>query len=104
MKTSRNPSLCALPQEPSGSAGCPLYTSGVFFMNKKTEIWKPIEGFEGLYEISNYGRVKSLERKTYHNKGYRQVNERILKGGLNADGYRMVILRKNNKVHDFLFG
>lgn len=24
------------------------------------EIWKPIQGFEGLYEISNYGRVKSI--------------------------------------------
>jgi hypothetical protein len=28
------------------------------------EIWKKIEGYEGLYEISNYGRVKSLERIT----------------------------------------
>ena len=26
------------------------------------EIWKPIAGYEGLYEVSNLGRVKSLER------------------------------------------
>lgn len=29
----------------------------------KGEIWKDIEGYEGLYQISNMGRVKSLESK-----------------------------------------
>lgn len=28
------------------------------------EVWKPVKGYEGLYEISNYGRVKSLPRNT----------------------------------------
>ena len=28
----------------------------------KMEIWKSIEGYEGLYEVSNFGNVKSLER------------------------------------------
>lgn len=43
------------------------------------EVWKPIMGFEGLYEVSNYGRVKSLERivKGYH--GLYKLKERILK-------------------------
>lgn len=27
-----------------------------------TEIWKPVKGYEGLYEVSNKGRVKSLKR------------------------------------------
>ena len=27
------------------------------------EIWKSIEGYEGLYEVSNFGNVKSLERQ-----------------------------------------
>lgn len=27
------------------------------------EIWKDIEGYEGLYQVSNYGRVKSLRNK-----------------------------------------
>ena len=27
------------------------------------EIWKDVVGYEGLYQVSNYGRVKSLERK-----------------------------------------
>ena len=32
--------------------------------NDKNEIWKDIKGFEGLYQISSLGRVKSLERTT----------------------------------------
>ena len=30
------------------------------------EIWKPVVGYEGFYEVSNMGRVKSLERKVRH--------------------------------------
>lgn len=47
------------------------------------EIWKPVLGYEGLYEVSNLGRVKSLNWKRTnthkclylkkHNKGYKQV-------------------------------
>jgi len=47
------------------------------------EIWKPITGFKDIYEISNLGRVKSLERTVntgYNNK--RTVRERILKSRL----------------------
>ena len=41
------------------------------------EIWKDIEGYEGLYQVSNLGRVKSLKRETWgHNKYYKE--ERIL--------------------------
>lgn len=29
------------------------------------EVWRPIEGYEDRYEISNLGRVKSLERKVW---------------------------------------
>lgn len=43
------------------------------------EIWMPIKGYEGVYEISNLGRVKSLSRKRWNGKGYQQLNERILK-------------------------
>lgn len=30
------------------------------------EIWKPIKGYEGIYEVSSYGRVRSLEHKAQH--------------------------------------
>ena len=50
------------------------------------EIWKDIEGYEGLYQVSNLGRIKSLR----YNK------EKILKPGITKRGYCIVILVKNN--------
>lgn len=55
-------------------------------MNTVNEEWKPIDGYEGLYEISNLGRVKSLK----YNK------EKILKPG-KARGYLRVCLCRNGK-------
>ena len=44
------------------------------------EIWKDIDEFKGMYQRSNYGRVKSLERYVERsNKGKIKVKERILK-------------------------
>lgn len=61
-----------------------------------TEQWKNIKGFEGVYQISNLGRVKSLERfymKTENVKVL--VKEKILKGWNNGEGYVAVDLRVN---------
>jgi len=58
------------------------------------EKWKDIEGLEGCYQISNCGRVKSLER--YAENG-RKVNERILKTRINKQGYEYVCVQKNKK-------
>lgn len=58
------------------------------------EIWKDIVGYEGLYCVSNYGRVKSLN---YHRTG----KERILKPGIKND-YYFVILYKNGKTKFYL--
>lgn len=49
------------------------------------EVWLPIHDYEGLYEVSNLGRVKGLKRN------------HILKHGMNNSGYKMVTLWKNNK-------
>ena len=43
------------------------------------EIWKSVLGFEGLYEVSNLGRVKALERLVINNGGLQRKHERILK-------------------------
>lgn len=46
---------------------------------KLIEIWKPIKGFEGLYEVSNLGRVKALKRKKNCNRGWGWIKEHIMK-------------------------
>ena len=48
------------------------------------EEWRDITGYEGYYQVSSEGRVKSLERK---NSQGRTVKERILKGTQDKDGY-----------------
>lgn len=63
-------------------------------MNK--EIWKPVVGYENLYEVSNFGRVKSLPRNSTVKYA------RILKSHTNRYGYLHVNLYKNNKRKDFL--
>ena len=60
------------------------------------EIWKDIEDYEGLYQVSNKGRVKSLNRIVQRGNNYKPVCERFLKFG-NNDGYYFVIL--SNQGH-----
>jgi hypothetical protein len=52
-------------------------------MNTVEEVWKDIPDYEGLYQVSNLGRVKSLERKCAVKNGVRTVREKILKTSLN---------------------
>lgn len=61
------------------------------------EIWKDIEGFEGFYQISNYGRVKSLIRKTRNGSC---KNEKIIKARIDKKGYNHYALRKYGKVYE----
>ena len=56
------------------------------------EIWRDIKGYEGLYQVSNYGRVKSLER--IDSLG-RLVKEKILKAVKHNKGHLYVHLSKN---------
>lgn len=69
----------------------------------KEEIWKDIKGYEGLYQVSSFGRVKSLERFIdFKNKygGGHMVHkpERLLKPKINKDGYLVVGLSKNGNI------
>lgn len=54
------------------------------------EIWKNIQGYEGLYQVSNLGRIKSLN---YNHKNI----EKILKYGIDTSGYKVVNLWKDGK-------
>ena len=62
------------------------------------EIWKDIKDYEGLYQVSNLGRVKSLKKTIIRNNNYKQTfKEKILKPGLAKNGYLTVMLFKNKK-------
>ena len=67
----------------------------------EVEIWKDIPNFEGVYQASNLGRIRSVCRiaqKSYH--GNRIVKEKIMNGSKNEDGYLKVHFKhkKNNKI------
>ena len=63
------------------------------------EIWKPICGFENWYEVSSFGRVRSLDRTVYfkNSKGKRTYKGKILKQKYHY-GYAMVNINKNKKL------
>ena len=66
------------------------------------EIWKDIEGYEGLYQVSNLGRVRSLDRVYEAIKGHPQYCKgKILKAFIHPQTHYCVTdLWKNNKrVH-----
>lgn len=57
-----------------------------------TEKWKAIEGYDGLYEVSDLGRVRSRYSGEW----------KVLKGGKNNKGYLNVILSKDGNIKYFL--
>ena len=58
------------------------------------EVWRDIEGYEGLYQVSNMGRVKSLGRK---DRFGRVIKERILEPAVTHNGYLRVGLHVDGK-------
>ena len=64
----------------------------------KMEIFKDIPGYEGEYQASNLGKIKSLERKVKNRHGKRTVRERILKRTILSTGYCMISLGKDNNL------
>lgn len=70
------------------------------------EQWQDIEGFEGLYQVSSTGQVRSVDRMlSYMNHGTwcsRIHRGKLLKQDIDEDGYCRINLRKNSK--DFRFG
>lgn len=77
-------------------------------MENKKELWLPVVSYEGLYEVSNYGNVRTLARLIKHSKsGYTRIHHgRILSPRKNIQrrGYVEISLekdglRKGCKVH-----
>lgn len=68
------------------------------------EEWRAVEGYEGLYEVSNLGRVRALDRLVMNNGGLQRKHERILQGCItpNSKGYNQVVLCKEGKIQPCL--
>lgn len=56
-----------------------------------SEVWKPVVGYEGLYEVSNMGRIKSLVK----------ANPAIMTPRYGSRGYKNVLLSKSGERHTF---
>lgn len=66
------------------------------------EKWKDIKGYEGLYQISDYGRIKSLSREILQFNKIIVSEEFIMKSKHCKDGYERIILCKEGKYKTFL--
>ena len=81
----------------------------VTLCSDKDEEWKSVTGYEGIYEVSNIGRVRSMSRRLWNGHSYIQTKERILKPNTLAKGYLQVTLykgksRKCFQVHRLVAG
>lgn len=75
-------------------------------MQSTTEIWKDIKGYEGLYQVSNLGRVKSTEREILCSNQYvkfkRTYPEIVLSAYSLEHNYKQVTISKNGVNKGFL--
>lgn len=79
-------------------------------MEKLIEQWKPVKNYGGLYEISNFGRVKSLAKEWLSGNGCASRKpDTIMKSVVNGNGYKCVNLYRNRKhrfckIHHLVWG
>ena len=66
-------------------------------MDNSIEIWRPCKNYEGLYEVSNLGRVRSCDKQVWNGVGYYFKKSEIKQLTYRKDGYVSVSLYKNNK-------
>lgn len=66
-------------------------------MKSIKEEWKDLPEYEGLYQVSNLGRIKALASIRISEKGIRKYKERILSPKLNFDKYYYVTLTKGGR-------
>jgi hypothetical protein len=66
-----------------------------------TELWLPVAGYEGYYEVSTCGRCRSLDRFVPHGRGggYRKIKGRVLSLVVDYYGYQYVNLYQNGPHH-----
>lgn len=71
-------------------------------MENTNEIWKPIPGYEGHYEVSSHGRVRSLDRTVQRKDGQTQrLKGRMMALKKTRNGYFLVGLRREGEKQRF---
>lgn len=68
---------------------------------KGDEIWKDIQNYEGLYRISNYGNLMSLDRVINRNNNLYNRKSKILKKSVDSTGYEIIGLTKDSKTKSY---
>ena len=59
------------------------------------EVWRPVTGYNGRYEVSNLGEVRSLERTKRNNGGAQRIPSHVMRQSQNHKGYKIVHLSKD---------
>lgn len=67
---------------------------------EQNEIWKDVKGYEGLYQVSNFGRIRSF-LKTGHFKDKFLDTPEIRTPGIAHTGYMCIVLVKDGKRHTY---
>lgn len=68
----------------------------------RKEVWIDIDGYDGVYQVSNIGRVRSKDHTYYRrNYGYQTIKGRILCQIKKPNGYRAVSLNKDGKRKNY---
>lgn len=71
----------------------------------KNEIWKDIEGFEGLYQVSNFGMVRSVDHYVTQPNPHNRKPQQVLRPGklitfsIGSSGYYQAPLSKGNRKY-----
>jgi hypothetical protein len=70
-----------------------------------TEEWRSVVGFEGLYEVSDLGNVRSLSQLRWNGYGYYMTQPQFLRPGIASHGYPTVTLGRGNTrtVHSLVY-
>ena len=77
-----------------------MYVKGGVVLN---EIWKDIKGYEGLYQVSNLGNVRTVKHISINSKGHSYtVKPRILKLHTYPNGYKDVMLQHQGRHRRYL--
>ncbi len=66
-------------------------------MPSSVEVWKPVVGYEGLYEVSDQGRVRSLPGERWNGQGFHHHRGRVLRPQC-ASRYQHVALSCSGRV------